>query len=261
MTRSQVQIVPAMTDAVKKTLVNRRGGIPASILYELIPPGVRMAGESAVLEYLARHDLSHIASAKNAPEATGQPGNVLFEGRTVNRARGASDMVWHEELAARGTNLSANAVGWKAAASRVGKGTLVGALAEIPVSVSVQILHVANGRKTSREAIRHGAASVATGAAYAAGGRAILMGAAAAATAVGMPLTPPVVAAVASIGNAAYLWSSAKRVVGALAPEARSAMHDTVADIEHAIERAEDRVDAELTDAYATYTELLERLA
>ena len=97
-----------------------------------------MAGESAVLEYLARHDLSHIASAKNAPEAAGQPGNVLFEGRTVNRARGASDMVWHEELAARGTNLSANAVGWKAAASSVGKATRVGALAEIPVSVSVQ---------------------------------------------------------------------------------------------------------------------------
>ena len=42
--------------------------------------------------------------------------------------------------------------------------------------------------------------------------------------------------------------------------EARSAMHDTVADIEHAIERAEDRVDAELTDAYGIYTELLERL-
>ena len=136
----------------------------------------------------------------------------------------------------------------------------MGALAEIPVSVSVQILHVVNGRKTSREAIRDGAASVATGAAYAAGGPAILMGATAAATAVGMPLTPPVVAAVASIGGAAYLWSSAKRVFGALAPETRSAMHDTVADVEHAIERAQDRVDADLTDAYATYTGLLERL-
>ena len=253
-----------MTDAVKNTLVNRRGGIPASILYELVPPGVRMGGESAVLEYLARHDVSHIASVKNVPGAAGQPGNVLFEVRAVNRARGASDMVWHEELAARGTNLSANLVGWKAAASNVANGTLVGALAEIPVSVSVQILHVANGRKTSREAIRDGAASVATGAAYAAGGPAILMGAAAAATAVGMPLTPPVVAAVASIGGAVCLWSSAKRVFGALAPETRSAMHDTVADgvsvVEHAIERAQDRVDADLTDAYATYTGLLERL-
>ena len=119
-----------MTDAVKNTLVNRRGGIPASILYELVPPGVRMGGESAVLEYLARHDVSHIASVKNVPGAAGQPGNVLFEVRAVNRARGASDMVWHEELAARGTNLSANLVGWKAAASNVANGTLVGALAE-----------------------------------------------------------------------------------------------------------------------------------
>ena len=219
-----------------------------------------MGGESAVLEYLARHDLSHIASVKNVPGAAGQPGNVLFEVRGVNRARGAADMVWYEELAARGTNLSANMVGWKAAASSVAKGTLVGALAEVSVSAAVQILHVANGRKTSREAIGDGAASVATGSAYAAGGFAVLMGAVAAATAVGMPLTPPVVAAVGSIGGAAYLWSSAKRVFGALGPETRSAIHDTVADVEHAIERAQDRVDADLTDAYATYTVLLERL-
>ena len=253
---------PAMTAAIKNTLVNRRGGIPAEALYERIPWGVRLAGEGAVLDYLSRHDVSHIRSVRNAPSAAGQAKNVLFEARALNRARGVADMKWHEQLAARGRNLVAGHVGWRGAAASLGKGGVAGAIAEVPLSMTIETLHVVNGQKTASRAVLDGAAAVGTSAA--AGGIASvgLMGAATAATAVGLPITAPVLGTVAGIGAGAYVYTSAKRVLDALAPDAHTATRETVSEglatVEAAIERAQSRVATELAVAYATFTALVD---
>ena len=77
---------------VAKTLGNRRGGFAPEVLFPRIPAGVRLAGEEAVVDYLSERDLSHIRSVREAPELASEPGNVIFERATANRARGARHM-------------------------------------------------------------------------------------------------------------------------------------------------------------------------
>ena len=67
----------------------------AEALYETIPRGVREMGEEAVLDFLEKHELSHIKSVKHFPELADDLDNVIWEARKANRARGAADHDGH----------------------------------------------------------------------------------------------------------------------------------------------------------------------
>ena len=64
------------------------GAVTGAELYPKIPAGVRMGGERATLDYLARHHVSHVTSVKNSPGLAGAADNVAFEPAAWNLARG-----------------------------------------------------------------------------------------------------------------------------------------------------------------------------
>ena len=108
------------------------------------------------------------------------------------------------------------------AAGTMLKATGVGAAIGMLPIAAVETLHVMNGRKTVRAALVDGGQEV---------GVAALIGAAAggALTAAGVTLTAPVVAPVAIIGGAGYLWVSADRIWEALSPAARARVQEQLA--------------------------------
>ena len=103
----------------------------------------------------------------------------------------------------------------RAAAGTLLKASGVGAAIGMLPTAAVETLHVMNGRKTLGVALVDGGQEV---------GAAALIGAAVggALTAAGITLTAPVIAPVAVIGGAGYLWMSGDRIWEALSPTAQA---------------------------------------
>ena len=206
---------------VAKTLGNRRGGFAPEVLFPRIPAGVRLAGEEAVVDYLSERDLSHIRSVREAPELASEPGNVIFERATANRARGARHMTNWEWMAATADNAVAGmSAGARVIAKSMVRGVTYGAVLDLPVSATVETLHVRNQRKAAGEAVRDAALDAAgAGAAGLAGA-----GALAAVGAAGFTVGAPVLVPLAIVGGTAYVWVSSDRIVQALDEESRAAV-------------------------------------
>ena len=77
------------------------GRLTAPDLFAKVPTGVRLSGESAVLDYLRNHQVSHIRSVKTTPSLAASPSNVLFEPSSWNTRRGDADMRFEERARVR----------------------------------------------------------------------------------------------------------------------------------------------------------------
>ncbi len=154
------ELIPARLSDLPKvhTRLNQRastvnwranvGRVTAEDLYRKIPGGVRVAGGKAVLGFLDVHDVSHIRSVNRHPELAASAGNVVFEPPKWNQGRGPRDMGFPDKLRMHTHNAR---MGLGAARrpilASLARGGAIGALVELPVSASVETLHVVNGRK------------------------------------------------------------------------------------------------------------------
>ena len=206
---------------VAKTLRNRRGSFAPEVLFPRIPAGVRLAGEEAVLEYLSERDLSHIRSVNEAPDLAAEPGNVVFERATANRARGARHMTNWEWMTATADNAIAGmSAGARVIAKSMVRGVAYGAVLDLPVSATVETLHVLNQRKAAAEAVRDAALDAAGAGAAGLAVAGVLTAVGAAGFTVGAPVLVPL----AIVGGTAYVWVSSDRIVQALDEESRAAV-------------------------------------
>ena len=206
---------------VAETLGNRRGGFAPEVLFPRIPAGVRLAGEEAVVDYLSERDLSHIRSVRGAPELATEPENVIFERATANRARGARHMTNWEWMAATADNAVAGmSAGARVIAKSMVRGVAYGAVLDLPVSATVETLHVLNQRKSAGEAAQNAALDAAGAGAAGLAGAGVLTAVGAAGFTVGTPVLVPL----AIVGGTAYVWVSSDRIVRALDEESRTAV-------------------------------------
>ena len=240
---------------VAKTLSNRRGDFPPEVLFPKIPAGVRLAGEEAALDHLSERDLSHIRSVRGAPELATQPSNVIFERTHANRARGGRNMTNWEWMVANADSMVAGArAGARVVAVSMVRGVANGALLNLPVSATVETLHVVNQRKTAGQAARDGALDI--GGAGAAG--AATAGALTAAGTFGFTVGAPVLVPLAIVGGAAYVWVSSDRIWQALDDESRAAVEAHLSTMQGMIQ---DHASTIGDGAGATVDSLQERLA
>lgn len=202
--------------------VNQRaiaGNLKGQELYPKIPGGVRLAGPKAILEYLNKHEVSHIQSVKHHPELAAKPDNLVFEPLKWNRARGSSNMKLLDKVKVRFHNIAASiAGGRRIVLTTVAKGGAIGALVELPVTATVETLNVVNQRKTANQAIEDGAQKV--GVTALAGG--VTAGALTMASTFGFTVGAPVLVPLAVVGGSAYIWVSSDRVWNALDNETRA---------------------------------------
>ena len=197
------------------------GRVTERDLFPKIPGGVRWAGERTALEYLDHHHLSHVLSARNHPELAADPNNLVFEPPKWNLARGSSDMGLLDRLRVHLHNAGASlAAGRVVMLTTLAKGGTIGALVELPVTATVETLHVVNERKTPAEAMHDAAKAV--GVASLAGGA--TAGALTAASTLGVTAGAPVLVPLAVVGGTAYVWVSGDRIWLALDDETRAAI-------------------------------------
>ena len=191
------------------------GQITEQDLVSKVPFGVRWAGERRVLEYLDTHHLSHVRSVKHHPKLAADRNNLVFEPAKSNLARGPKDMGFLDKLRVYSHNSSASL---SAVLAKMKNGSIIGVLLELPVTGTVETLHVVNERKTWEEAMYDAAKAV--GVAGLAGG--VGAGALSAASAAGVTVGAPVVVPLAVVGGTAYVWVSSERVWQALDNETRA---------------------------------------
>ena len=202
---------------VANMLRYRRGGIAPEMLFRKIPGGVKLAGEKAIRDYLSNHDLSHARSVKHNPTLASNSDNVLFELMAINRARGAADMTTGEQWTAVARNAVANVAGARVVMTAVTKGAALGVLVELPMTATVETLHVINHNKPVKNAARDAAKTV--GMSGLAGGA--TAGMLTSASAFGFTLGAPVVIPLAVAGGSVYVVVSAKRIWEAMGDETR----------------------------------------
>ena len=112
------------------------------------------------------------------------------------------------------------------------RGAWLGGLVELPVTATVEYLHVRNGRKTPREAILAGAKTVG----MVAGVGALAAGAASAAASAGITISAPVVIPAAVVGGGLYAWGAGDRILNALDEDTRRDIEARVAASATAVE-------------------------
>ena len=189
------------------------GNLKGQDLLQKIPGGVRRAGKGPTLEYLNKHDLSHVLSVKHHPELAAQPDNLVFELLKWNRARGSNDMKLLDKSKVRIHNAVASIAGaGKIMWTTIAKGGAIGVLVELPVTTAEETLHVVNRRKTVKQAMGDGAQRV--GVTALAGGA--TAGVLTAASTLGFTVGAPVLVPLAVVGGSAYVWVSGDRVWRAL---------------------------------------------
>ena len=218
--------------------INQRattGNIKGEQLFLKIPGGVRLAGQGVTLEYLDKHHVSHVRSVKHHPELAAQPANLVFEPQNWNLARGSNDMTLVDKFKVRIHNVGASMAGaGKIIRITVAKGGAIGALIELPVTTTVETLHVINQRKTKEQALRDGAQTV--GVIGLVGG--MTAGAVTAVSTVGLTVGAPVLIPLTVVGGSAYFWVSGNRVWRALDDESRTAVKERLVVVKGAIQNS-----------------------
>lgn len=218
---SRLAVVPQslaeMPGEVVRTLLARSANIKPVALYNLFPAGVRTSAED-VRTFLRQRDLSHIKSRANHPELANDIGNVLFEKRWWNRTRGSRNMRSWEVARARLDNFAeAMAKGARATTVAAARGAIVGALMELPITATENILLVRAGSKTRKGAWADMARDIGKSAAAGAAGTVVVTGVAM----IGVPMAPAVAVPIAVAGGTLYTWSAAERIW-----KARASVHE-----------------------------------
>ena len=198
---------------VAKSLANRAGNIASDKLFELIPDGVKLS-EKHIVEFITKHEVSHIKSIKNNPAKAGDVNNVVFEISSKNRARGSRNMSRAEVQSARFNNtITGIKSGLKTTVSTAAKGALFGALLELPITTVENILHVKNTRKSVGDARIDAAKDIGISAGLAGVTAAGFTGL----SLLGVTVTlGPAVIPLTIIGGAVYTWSATDRIWKAL---------------------------------------------
>ena len=237
------------------------GNLKGRDLFPKIPGGVRLAGPRAILEYLNKHEVSHIQSVKHHPELAAKPDNLVFEPLKWNRARGSSNMKLLDKVKVRFHNIAASIVGGRRIVlTTVAKGGAIGTLVELPVTATVETLNVVNQRKTANQAIGDGAQKV--GVTALAGG--VTAGALTMVSTFGFTVGAPVLVPLAVVGGSAYVWVSSDRVWNALDNETRTVIEEQLVRVQGKIrnsvsewrDRATDARPSEQDDREAKRTHL-----
>lgn len=222
--------------SLRAASANRRataGALSALELAGKIPPGIRGAGEHAILEFLDNRHLSHVQSVKNYPQLAADLDNLVFESPRWNLARNARDMEFLEKLRANAHNAGASLkAGRFVLLAKTGQGCIAGGLLELPVTAVEKALDIANERTAPDEAVRSGLQSVATTAVLGcAASGVVLAGASLAGVTVGAPILVPL----AVIGGVAYVWVSSDRIWNALEEEERRVVLNQLAAVQDAV--------------------------
>ena len=201
---------------VAKSLANRRGGVAPERLFDSIPSGAKLT-EKTIREFLKQHDVSHKISVNDDPARAGDPGNVIFERASVNRARGSRNMTPGDLKAARFDNLKTGVVyGVRNIAGAAARGALLGALLELPVTCVENALHIKNNRKSLKAGAADAAKDIGKGALAGGVGATFFTGL----SLLGVTLGP-VAVPLAIIGGVAFAWSAKERIWQALDEDAR----------------------------------------
>ena len=205
------------------------GGVAAWDLYLKIPGGVWRAGEKTVLEYLDNHHLSHVLSKRNRPDLAADPKNLVFEPREWNLARGPNNMRPWEKLRVRLHNAGASLKAARVVSlTKMAKVGVIGALLELPVTATVEMMNVAKEQKAPGEAMHDAMLTVsANGLAF--GVSKVML---TAASALGLPVGAPVLVPLAVVGGTAYVWVSGERIWQALGDETRAVVVDKLAAVQ-----------------------------
>ncbi len=183
--------------------------------HDSVPYSVRNLGEDAVGRFLDGKDASHIQSAYNAPHLAASNDNIIWEGSSLNRARGAENMTSVERFEAHTTNaFDATQIVFRDCIQAAGMTALYAALLEAPVAAVENYIHYQKGRKTGEQAVIDAAKSIALRAGtaavvgFAVTGAVALLGAG--------PLLVTVAPILIPVGFALYGISALKRIMNAL---------------------------------------------
>ncbi len=233
------------------------GNLKGRDLFPKIPGGVRLAGPGVILEYLNKHELSHIQSVKHHPELAAQPYNLVFEPLKWNRTRGSNDMNRMDKIRVRVYNAVVSTAGaGKIMWTTIAKGGAIGVLVELPVTTAEQTLHVVNKRKTVKRALGDGAQRV--GVTALAGGA--TAGAVTMASTFGFTVGAPVLVPLAVVGGSAYVWVSSDRVWNALDNETRAVIEAQLVGVQgkirNSVSKWRDRA-TKMRDQASKMTEML----
>lgn len=143
----------------------RRGGIRSGAgrtdaetlqMLDKVPPSQRAGvdGQSAahkVKEYLSNKDASHIKSHNHG--GSGNPDNIKWENKSINRARGDRNMTSQEQRNLNATAQFENLTGAiKAGFQAVPKGAAIGAITTAPFSMLRNGLRIVRGEISAQEA-------------------------------------------------------------------------------------------------------------
>ena len=221
---AQLNALPAEL-GLRAAYVNQRaqsGAVTALALAEKIPPGVRVAGDDAMKEFVDTRHVSHIESVSNNPVRAADSGNLIWERAKWNLARGARDVNATALLRANADNAGAALrVAGPGILASTGQGCVIGAVMEMPVAAAEQRRAVLVGTKSNEQAVQDAAKSIAatglTGCA--------LTAAAAGAASVGvLSLGAPVLIPIAVAGGSVYVLTTSTRIWNSLSEDEQAAL-------------------------------------
>ena len=150
-----LEALPAQLGS-RAAAVNQRAGsgaVTALALAQKIPPGVRAAGEDAMVKFIDSRHVSHIRSVSNNPALAADPRNLIWERPKWNLARGPRNSSAVELLRANAHNAGAALrVAGPGLLTQTSQGCVIGAVMELPVAAAEQRLSVADGAKSIEQA-------------------------------------------------------------------------------------------------------------
>ena len=143
-----------------------RSDAMAQRLYKSVPKEVRNLGTEPVKKLIEGKDASHIRPVANAPGKARQPGNVVWEKSSLNRARGSRNMT-PAEVARANSALRISALGTvsRAVARNAARGGAIAAFTEAPVTGIENYFHWKRGRKSGSQAMKDATKEVSVSAA------------------------------------------------------------------------------------------------
>ena len=221
---SRLEGLPARLGS-RAAAVNQRAGsgaVTALALAQKIPPGIRAAGEDAMVEFIDSRHVSHIQSVSNNPALAADPNNLILEQSRWNLARGARNASAMELLRANADNAgTALRVAGPGLLAQTAQGCVIGAVMELPTAAAEQRLSVAEGTKSIEQAALEVAASTAaTGLAGCALTAATLGVASTGVVSLGAPILIPIALA----GGSVYVLTTSKRIWDSLSEEEQGAV-------------------------------------
>lgn len=142
-----------------RSKLSAAGGVDRNLLnaesffQDSIPFPVRNLGENAVNEFVHGKDASHILSQSNHPRLASRNDNIIWEDSYTNRARGAEDMGFSEQLMAQSTNaFDAVEIVFRECLQGAGMAAFYAMFMEAPITTIENYIYYRKGIKTGLQA-------------------------------------------------------------------------------------------------------------